>query len=313
MKNFSILIAGFFLFSSCEKVIEPKDLPEQDLRLVLNAVIQNDSVFSAYLSSSKSIISGKDYKTIDKSYCAVYEDGKFLEQLTFYTKGKYEGTKKPVAGRTYEFVARASGFEEVSGKTEFPVLPVLVSAIAYDTVQSVFMVSGPKGKPFENVFGGMKFKIGLKESSGIRDYYQLTPILVLVDSFGTPLKMLSTYLQENNSSGDNVTSSFVTSESIVSTDAEGVIAGAKVFDVYFSSNSSLIDFPTAAGIDIYVIASRLSEDYYKYLQTGFKQAFTAGSFFAEPTFVYSNCSNGMGVVGAKTNEFYFIKSTLFKR
>ena len=311
MKKLSILLSTLIIFSACEKIIEPKDLPDQDPRLVLNAIVENDSVFTASLSSSKSIISGKEYKSIDKSYCAVYEDGKFLEQLTFNSKGKYTGTKKPVAGKFYEFVARASGFTDVNAKSDLPVLPELVSALAYDTVLSVFSASAPKGKPFESVFGGMKFKVSLKERSGVADYFELTPILVLVDSFGMPLDILPPLLaQGGTDSGSG--SSFYTSTGVGGSDADGVVAGLKTFDTYLFCNATISD-PDAAGIHIYMIASRLSEAYYKYLQTSYQQANTSGSFFAEPTFVYSNCSNGMGIVGGRSSKLYFIKSVLFKR
>ena len=313
MKNISILLASSVLFISCEKIIEPKDLPQQDLRLVLNTVIQNDSVFNAYLSSSKSIISGKEYKTIDKAYCAVYEDGVFFEQLAFNTKGIYVGTKKPLAGKKYEFVARAAGFEEVKGTTETPVLPNIISAVAYDTVQTFFAGAGPKGKPFENVSGGMKFKIALKERSGLPDYFLVTPFLLLIDSAGNPLNTLPGTLTDNSNSGGTVSSGFYTSDGFAGSDAEGVIAGEKVFDFFIGSFSDLKDYPTAAGVSIFLIVSNLSADYFKYLETVYQQAGTSGSFFAEPTFVYSNCSNGMGIVGAKFSKYHLVKSVLFKR
>src|SRR5438045_1388231 len=91
-KNNIFALTLALAFQSCEKVIEPKNLPEQDPRIVLNSILMAGDKVSTEISASKSIISGKPYKFINNATCVLYVNGNLTETLPFVKNGVYTGT-----------------------------------------------------------------------------------------------------------------------------------------------------------------------------------------------------------------------------
>jgi hypothetical protein len=296
MKQVVIIILLGLVFSSCEKVIDPGDLPEQDARLVINTILKTDTVFSVYLSSSKSIVSGKDYKTVDNAYCAVYENDVFVEQLVFKSKGIYVGTKKAVTGKTYKVVARATGFADADGTTAMPNTVEIKNIQRTDTINGGFYVSQTQ-TTVPSVGGGMAFKINLKENPSVPDYYAIAAQIVLYDTLDNVIAHTMTVnVNENGLVGTYYGGVSV----IMSTDEEGVVGGEKIINVSFNAYEDLskLQLPKIGKLELRLLAANIGADYYKYWTTAEKQASTSASFFAEPTIMYSNCNNGMGIVGS---------------
>lgn len=297
----SLLALTLLISASCEKVIEPENLPEQDPRLVLNCILDNDSVFTARLSSSKSIVSGKDYKQIEGAYCAVYENGTFVEQLLSKGKGLYKGTKRGKAGNKYTVVARYAGFKDVEGSSIMPGATALKSVTRYDTANNKIFDT-KFGSPLMRVIGGnLKYKITIQDNPDRAEHYGLNMKLKLFDAAGNILD--TTY------SGLFV--SFTTEAPASSLYSDGMLFLGDDFvnaagEVAFDMNVGVGVPPGfAEDTDSLVIecsAVLISEDYFKYFQTAYKQMGQGPSFFMEPVLVYNNIVNGMGIVAARSSN-----------
>jgi hypothetical protein len=279
------------LACSCTKVIEPKDLPDQDPRLVMNAIIQSDSVFSLQLSSSKSIVSGKDYKKIEGAYCEVQEDGSFLEQLFMKEKGRYVGKLKPQAGKTYKMVAKAPGYQDVEGTSMMPGTPIVKRV---ERVDSATVDLQTQNMPEPTIVGNVKYKVSIKDPPDEKNYYGLMANYRIYDTSGTFMRSNDIFITVDISDDD------------VSNASSGLLLGAdnrllngdeRVFSLSFFVSVLKSDFPSIGKIEMYLSAAGISEDFYKYVQTATKQSYSGTSVFSEPVLVYNNIKNGMGNVG----------------
>src|SRR4051812_25691540 len=116
MKYTTLIFSAVVLVTaiSCRKVIEPKDLPKQDPRLVLNCILYPDSLVSANISLSKSILTSKEYQYISDAACDLYENDSYIETLTSLGSGKYRSKLTAKANTNYSIKVAASGYAGVS-------------------------------------------------------------------------------------------------------------------------------------------------------------------------------------------------------
>lgn len=312
MKKILSIACFAVVFTACEKIIEPGELPEQDVRLVINAVLDKDSVFSVNLSQSKSIISGKDYKMVDKEVCEVYEDGVFLEKLSFVSKGKYMGTKKPQVGKTYRIVAKAANLADAEGSTKMPADPLLIKCERVDSTTVFPSFSGGFSTVSPSLYGGINYKIELKDNADLNDYYNVSLRIIVYDSSGTDFFDMGTlYLSDlSNSQSSNSTGYY--SGGLYGSDQETVISGNKVFTVGANFYVGEIPFKKPVTLQPILICSQYSEEYYKFIMTASKQISTGAGIFVEPTVLYSNCSNGMGIVGGRISTIKLLNPITVK-
>lgn len=310
MKRFVVISTIVVLTCSCEKVIEPGDLPEQDTRMVINTVLDPDSVFNVTLSQSKSIISGKEYKMVDNEACSVFDGETLVEQLSFVAKGVYKGKLKPQFGKTYTIRANSKNFPDVSGTSAVPLAPQVISVERVDTV-SFALFSNANSNATSALFGSLKFKIVLKDNPGIADYYGVAISGFVTDTGGTEVFDLPLYLTLSNGSNGGNNSAFYFN-GLFGTDKESTSSGEKTFLAESTIFNGDIPFKGPFLIQLFLRATTISEDYYKYLATASKQLSTSGSIFAEPTVIYSNCTNGMGIVGGRASTIQPIKTIVVK-
>ena len=107
MKSIKIvlsILAGIFIFVSCEKDIEFNGEITAPL-LVINSYITPDSVVSAHVSESRFFLKDSiTYKNINTADVAVWVNGVLKEKMTLVEKGMYRGTYKPVIGETIKII-----------------------------------------------------------------------------------------------------------------------------------------------------------------------------------------------------------------
>jgi hypothetical protein len=292
---FAIALVG------CEKIIEPKDLPDQDPKLVLNSVLYTTQSVTANISSSKSILSGKAYKLVTDAECDLYEDGSWVERLKHDSLGYYTGTYMPVADRQYMMKVNAPGYPGIDATTKMPPAVTKVRVERYDTntytYNNYIMYMG-----LRQIMGSGKFKIWVTDDPALKNYYSFATIASVFDSVGNKLD-----LQVSPSFYANTGSTQLSYGTEVSD--EVLVNGREVFidadvNIYSTNNTA-----NAYSIEILLQVSNISEEVYRYKQTVIQQAAMGPNFFAEPVLVYNNVQNGMGLLGS-TNSAGTI--TLFK-
>lgn len=303
MRNLIILFFGMlllFISSACERIIEPKELPQQEPRLVVNSILYNDSSATANVSLSKSILSGKAYKTIDNAVCDVYENGSFVGTMRLTSSGNYVLASHSIKiGKTYQLKVSAAGYEGVSGSTQIPDTIVTTNVERYDTSNYKISIENYATNSPVYIRGQLKFRFKIIDNPNVKNYYSIHPIIFLYDTSGVRINL------DNNNYISSNTDDNIGGISLELTD-ETLVNGNQVpVDILVSfstgwNNASASSFRNAV---IFLEIDNASPEYYKYISTLNKQASTSASFFAEPTQVYSNMSNGMGIVAGASQSF----------
>lgn len=290
-----ITTASVLVLTACEKIIEPKDLPQQDPLIVVNSLIRTDESISAQISQSKSILSGKDYKYITNAVCELYEDGNYVQNLVYSSNGMYQAVFFPKAGKSYEFRVSAPGFTTATASTRVPVdLSVLPVDIIDTSMHYRISNYGPGGTNFVN--GEVKFRVRLIDEASVKNYYGIEPIVVLLDSMQQPIKTATnvTVINYGNTTALSGQEYF---DKSMEFDDDGLVNGNQVqrnIGVQFSADEDPDD-PRAKYVVVYFNIQNLSTDYFQYKQTVINQAFAGPNLFAEPVQVYCNVKDGLGI------------------
>jgi hypothetical protein len=309
----SKILSGILIviISGCEKVIEPKDLPDQDPRIVLNSVLKNDSAIIAHISSSKSIISGKSYKMIENAACDVYEDDHFVEQLKHTGGGYYTGSVKPVTSKKYTLKVTATGYNGVEGSTSLGKNVVLNKAERFDTINH-YLFEPSYNFGTRQIYGSLKFIFRLLDDITITNYYSITPQFILYDSIGRDIsEPMTTYIYLNNTApySSGITGGFSLDFN------DGTLVNGREIEVDVSIGLNLLKPPaySVKSVGVKLVLSNISEDLYKYKSTLNEQSSTRASIFAEPVIVHNNVKNGMGIVGSMNSNSVLIGNFVVKK
>ncbi|WP_181885080.1 DUF4249 domain-containing protein [Pontibacter diazotrophicus] len=122
----TLLLSLPFLLSSCETVVE-LDLPIHEPQLVVNAVINPDSLFTVDVSASRSPFSNDAYQQLSDASVQVYQAGQVLFDLQHMGNGIYKADTKPQALQHYELQVSAPGFPNASATSYIPAAPVITN------------------------------------------------------------------------------------------------------------------------------------------------------------------------------------------
>lgn len=307
MNTFKHILSGALIvvICSCEKIIEPKNLPEQDPRIVVNCILNTDESIQTNISQSKSILSGKDYKYINNAVCELYEDDAYVQNLSFSSNGNYQLMTFPKAGKKYTLKVAASGFESVTATTQMPVDFNVKPAERYDTVVNYYRTNYGSGSNLENqITGETRFRIRIVDDPETRNFYSISVRVTLYDSLGQALNYsvtpsLRSYNQANLSGDGGYYGD------VMEVDDKTLVNGNEIqrnVGVYLNVTENNSKGRVKSVSVVFKIAA-LSEDYYRYKETLMNQAFSGVSFFAEPVQVYNNIEKGMGILaGINTKD-----------
>ena len=295
MKKLKLLICLFavFLFLSCEKVIEAKDLPEQDSRIVLNSLIYSEDLITANITASRGILSNKAFKDLDKAVCQVFENDAYLGNLINIQNGNFTSFFTAKVNNKYRLIISASGYSSVTATTIIPPRSVKYTNLErYDTLNYNYRLN-QYSSTTKSLDGTSKFKLKILDDLSAKNFYSIKPIVILTDSLGNTIENDGyLYIKNNNDENSYESNSF-------EMDDLTKVNGNQMqldFDVSFYFNIP----ENLKSIRVYIEVSNLTEEYYKYKITLKKQAEAGGGFFSEPVLVYSNVINGLGILGGSS-------------
>jgi hypothetical protein len=292
------LLVLMLILSSCEKVIEAKDLPQQDPMLVVNCLLYPDSQIVINASSSKSILSGKDYKYVADAVCDLYENDTYLATISTGTNGNAIFPALAKKNTSYSLKVGATGFKSVNASTSIPDL-ISVSAVErYDTTNSKFTIgdSGQGPNTSKSAGGNCKFRFMITDDLSKNNYYGLKATAILYDGNGGIRLVTSTSINSNLSSGDIGQENDFFGQMLILKDQTLVNGNQVQGDISVSFSESLESGFDAKKIEVYLEMYNLNEDYYKYQRTFNEQAALGADFFSEPVLVYNNIKNGAGIM-----------------
>ena len=296
-----MLVSAFagLVFAACEKVIEPGDLPEQDPRIVINCVVQNELPVMAHVSSSKSILSGKAYKLLDNARCELYENGEFRELLQPVGQGAFVSTLTARTGGEYRLKVVAPGYVDAEGSGVVPREAIVKSITRQDSVNFSFLNSS--SGMMRPLFGGsVRLKVVITDDPASRNFYGIEPLFMAYDSNGDPIDSVDCYIAPIVRGG--VDDRFETiGQNVIGLDDSYLVNGNEVeIDIeLFGSDMRPYNMPGAlvSSVSVDLAVYSLSEALYRYRKTANLQATTGPNVFAEPVIVYNNIKNGLGIFG----------------
>ena len=297
MKSQIILLLAFIglLSVSCEKEV-PVDLPDSKNKLVMNCIMNEDSVFMVLVSRTKKLYVDDNANTnITNATVSIYENGVFVENLLHDTAGVYiSKTFKPKVGNTYKVAISCEGYADAYAEEQ----------LIKQAVVSDFNWKDSSMVRNDGIYSKLSFFID--DPSASSNYYEVEVIssgyyyIVGFDSSGQtyidsilyvyPLNMLilDDVLKENNQEVDITSGDFQTSNLQFS---DKSFNGSKYkIDLYLNSNNH------GMNDTLLISVKSVSKSYYEYKRTALQQNNTGP--FSEPVRVYSNVTGGVGILGS---------------
>ena len=283
-----LLLAFLTLIAACQKsVILDVGLVKQ--RLVVNSILDKDSIIRVQLSKSKSMTdTSQSIDRINNASVKIFEDDVLKQTMIKGNKGLYSSTIKPQIGKDYRLEIDNTEFGHVQATALIPTPPLLNYATQTNDLT-------PGSAPQY-----IKFKIGIKDEGIQPDFYYLRAFIIKKGFL--PGANSNFVMAADIYSDDNV---IITDDHTL----RGVIFDDAAF---IGKNYELIvytPYRITQDFNLWFELSSISSDYYKYLVSTIMQNNAGSNPFAEPVVIKSNVQNGTGIFGAQNSVF--IKATTF--
>ena len=295
-----LLLATIF---SCTKTLD-FDEGNNETQLVLNSIIWPDSVFSASIAKSTSILKGHQISQATDGSLDLYEDGTLLTHITSPTGQFYASGIKPKTGKNYRIVVNSNG-KQVEAETT---IPNQAEVISIDT-------SSVKD---EYGYRRINYKVRIKDPVG-DDFYR---IVITKENLYASLYQNSIWKYSLNKGMESITTTDPVFNSLYNNIGSNAIdIGPSnhyyIFpDDYFKGKDYSVQFQLASWGSSYqgygfkhiydrttVHVQRLSKELYNYLKYLTLHNHYRDNPFSEPVPVYSNVKNGTGIfAGFNDNE-----------
>jgi hypothetical protein len=271
-------------------------------RLVVNGLMQADSVFTVELSNSLGYIDTGQIQLLENGLVAVHdEDGNIVDSLQYQGEGRYRSTAVAQSGERYTIRAIAGSFPEAHASD---LVPEAIPIFSWDTLT----VPGPGsefGEQSLNIFFNIQDpstqeNFYLLELYSVQDYV-INPIF---DLDGTFLGYDTIYIDDPSS----FQYCLVTSDPVLMSENDVFAGEVSLFSCSLLFSDRLFNGQNrqfAVRIESFFAASSmelrltsLSPDYYRYSRTLQRYDYVEGDPFAEPVQVFSNMQgNALGIWG----------------
>lgn len=127
---FIVLVLSIFTFACSEPI--DIDIEDQDRVLVVNSVINPDSLIKVNLARSLSVKeSDSSFKFIENATVEIYENGTLIDELSHSKNGYYISSHKPKENTTYKLIAKAANFEPAQSEIKIG-MPVPIKSLTAD-------------------------------------------------------------------------------------------------------------------------------------------------------------------------------------
>lgn len=283
-----ILTTCIMLISACQKTVI-LDVGLVKPRLVVNSILDKDSIIRIQLSKSKSMIdSTQSLDLISNATVKIFEDNVLKQTMVKGSKGLYSSAVKPQTGKDYRLEIDNTTFGHVQATALIPTPPFLKYA-----TQTTELTPGSAPQY-------IKFKIGIKDEGFQPDYYYLRGFIIKKG------------FQPGASSNFVMACDIYSDDNVIITD-DHTLRGVLFDDAAFiGKDYELIvytPYRVTQDFNLWFELSSITSDYYKYLVSSIMQNNAGSNPFAEPVVIKSNIQNGTGIFGAQNSVF--IKATTF--
>ena len=309
------LVALLMSAGSCESIIEFKGA-EEEPKIVIYSLLDTDSLVAVSVSVSHAVFEDRyEPKQIKNAVVRLYRDGGLLETLTYTTDAslpdyspanpfsRYASkVNKPQYGSSYRIEVEVPGYRMASGEA---ILPEPIAIISIDTshvireltdwIENRLIVKvrfrDPAGQ--ENFYRASASGLsGFYPGNKDEPYSPLIPISVGETdlSYAFRNEPLIAPMQDDDIFGMYLRNTY-------NTFSDELISG-KEYELSMETNFQLPDTAHYEFAHTSVRLHTLTRDLFLYLQSLSAHRQTSDNFLAEPVLVFTNITNGLGVVGA---------------
>ncbi len=304
MKTYIIIILSILLtITSCQKIIDVS-IPENERKIVLYSILNTDSLFTADVLLSNHI-QERDIqnKNVTNAIVEVYEDNILIDTLKYKEQARYvSANKKPTTGHQYTIKVKVPGKTETIGTTNLPPIPqnILLDTSGYRVEYYNYY---DEYQEYKDSTVYLKYKLTLNDNKDEQNYYRLrvfgtfinyiyeldpnTNELIIVDS-----TLYNEYFYINY---DHPAIEFSNNQFVYFSDK--LFNGDKLSFDFEISNYGIQNF-----VQIVAFVESITPEYFSYKQTqdlAYNNDFMF--FMSQPTIVYNNIKNGLGMVGATSS------------
>lgn len=296
LKNLTLFLISIVVLSSCEQFLEV-DLPRQEPRMVLNALLEPTDTLKVFLSKSRGILEGREFDEFELvKNAAVYlrdEDGQIFpfgyidrsrpfDQNAFYYLIGHEFRED----QSYEIVAEHDQYPTISTEEKLP------SKIQIKSIDIVDL--GPR-PDFESE---NEFEVTVKfEDPPGRSFYEISGRI-----FGSEI-----FVSEGDTSYHFYQSDLYPKPVNPVYEKDYQMRNVLLFnDALLNGSESQMVFRTSIrrnmDMEVTIRLSHVSESYYRFYDTADLQRYNSGDFLSQPVLVYNNISNGLGIFKARNTD-----------
>ena len=309
-------IIALFFFASCMKDIEFKG-KVVDPMIVLNSFVAPDSILKVHVSKSRFFLNADEMPVIPDADISVYINNRLEGKMTYISDGDYELNYTPATGDVVRFDVNVPNMPSVWCETQ---LLSKVDIIAIDTVGTVLSIENLHdgyGIEMESPVGvyyrmDYRFNIKFKDPVGVKNYYQLS--VVRKETYDIYEYFYPDFKFDDIVAKDQTQLELGESYNQYNIFTDDLIDG-KEYSLTFSIAGSKYNYlpgkqPASFQPDeIHINLRAISRDYYYYLKTRELSENSYDSFFAEPVQIHNNIHNGIGILGAFTDNSSIIELT----
>jgi len=268
------------------------ELPGQEPRLVMNALLEPTDTIRVFLTKSQGmleVIENDEFEYVmDGQVFLKTEDGKtfpfgYIEIINTYHPYAfyYLAGHEFNVNENYEIVAQSPDFKEVSAKVQLPE-KVPIKEISYRNLG-----------PYESFSTHDLLEFTLKfDDPPVANFYELTGRF-----YGQ-----STTDENSFFSGDLNPDPVNPAYERDSWTNPGILFD----DVLLNGNDSELvfraTFPRDFELDVTIELAHISESYFRYEETVGLQHRNRGDFLSQPVLVYTNIRNGLGILKARNKD-----------
>lgn len=161
-----------FCLGSCEKYVTDFDFEKKEARLVINALLNPDSIVTVHISTSKTLNPPSPSYYLTEAEVMVYENGKLLGTMLHDSMGYYLlPDVRPQAGATYRIEASAEDYATAYGETRIP------QGFRIEQIESEFLPSYPLYDGWEHRTQDLEeYRIVLKLPEGVDTWHGVSLI-----------------------------------------------------------------------------------------------------------------------------------------
>lgn len=278
MKYFLSAIAAIFFFSSCEREIDISSVNLKD-RLVVNALLNDFDAVSIAVSHTTIISDSFKPSPIENAIVTIEDQNANVNACTYNAlSGRYESSFVPKSGETYKILVKAANYPTAFASVFIPA-PASSQKSTWKDSTGVDSAQFPTGT----------ITAVINDNGSEKNYYRIT-IFYWV-----------TLSSEWRSLGPELLDAAI-ANSAFKTEDGGIIFDDKIFN----GTKRTLEFITPFGFSnqspkFLVKVENLSKEYYNYFKS-IENYKNSGGVFSEPTAIYTNITNGVGIAAGSSKK-----------